>query len=111
MACLKCGRELAEGQSFCNGCREDMAQHPVKPDTPVHIIPRPVVQTEKKQSRKDKQSDKQQHAHLRSAIRWLTAAVGILTVVSCLLAGILLHTLAAEPKPEEIGRNYTVIES
>ena len=108
MACLKCGRDLTEGQSFCDSCRQDMAQYPIKPDTPVHIIPRPVEPVEKKSARKEKPSDKQLHTHLHSAIRWLVVAVGILTIITCLLAALLLNRMT-EPKEPDIGRNYTVI--
>ena len=109
LACLKCGRELAEGQSFCEECRQGMAQYPVKPDTPVCIIPRPKEPTEKKTPRKDKQADKALHAHLRSAIRWLIFTVGVLTIIVCLLAGLLFEKLGEPADPNVIGRNYTVI--
>ena len=108
LACLKCGRELSQGQSFCDSCRQEMAQHPIKPDTPVHIIPRPAEPVEKKTGRKEQPSEKAQHAHLHSAIKWLVVAVGILTMVSCLLAALLLNSMQEPPEPD-IGRNYTVI--
>ncbi|MBR4864116.1 MAG: hypothetical protein IKU07_06020 [Oscillospiraceae bacterium] len=108
MGCLKCGRELSEGQSFCDSCRQDMAQYPIKQDAPVHIIPRPVEPVEKKPSRKEKPSEQALHDHLRSAIRWLVVAVGILTMVACLLAALLLNGMNEPPEPD-IGRNYTVI--
>ena len=40
MRCLKCGRELKESQVFCDICREDMANYPVKPGTPIQLPPR-----------------------------------------------------------------------
>lgn len=108
LACLKCGSELSEGQSFCDRCRQDMAQYPIKPDTPVHIIPRPVVPVEKKSGRKEQRPEQALHAHLHSAIRWLVVAVAILTMVTCLLAALLLNGFSQPPQPD-IGRNYTVI--
>lgn len=33
MNCLKCGREIEEGQVFCNDCLVQMAKYPVKPGT------------------------------------------------------------------------------
>ena len=32
MNCLKCGREIEEGQVFCNDCLVQMAKYPVKPE-------------------------------------------------------------------------------
>ena len=28
MSCLKCGRDIEEGQVFCTGCREVMEKYP-----------------------------------------------------------------------------------
>ena len=111
LACLKCGATLADGQSFCENCRRDMAQYPVKPDTVVHIIPRPAEPEEKKHAGKEERAKKEPHAYLRSTIRWLTVTVGIMTIVICALAAILLETLQAPEEPNTIGKNYTVIES
>lgn len=35
--CLKCGREIEEGQVFCNDCLVQMAKYPVKPGTAVQL--------------------------------------------------------------------------
>ena len=37
MGCMKCGRELEEGQVFCTDCLEQMAAYPVKPGTAVFL--------------------------------------------------------------------------
>ena len=37
MNCLKCGREIPDGQLFCEGCLEGMAKYPVKPNTAVQL--------------------------------------------------------------------------
>ena len=112
MACLKCGRPLSEGQSFCDSCRQVMAQYPVKPDTVVHIIPRPAVTEEKKNTRKEMSAEKDLHIHLKSTIRWLLFTVGALTILVCLLAVNLLNTLQEPPEnPGVIGQNYTVVEN
>lgn len=38
MHCMKCGRDIGEGQAFCPACLEDMAKHPVRPGT-VILLP------------------------------------------------------------------------
>ncbi len=35
MGCLKCGRDLDEGQVFCRECLKFMENHPVQPGTAV----------------------------------------------------------------------------
>ena len=47
MNCLKCGREIAEEQLFCEGCLEIMAKYPVKPNTAVQLPPRNAVSPKK----------------------------------------------------------------
>lgn len=35
MQCMKCGRDVSEGQVFCNECRTEMEKYPVRPGTAV----------------------------------------------------------------------------
>ena len=35
MSCMKCGKEVSEGQVFCEECLTEMERYPVKPGTPV----------------------------------------------------------------------------
>ena len=42
MQCLRCGREIEEGQVFCFLCESIMVKHPVKPNTVVTIPERSV---------------------------------------------------------------------
>ena len=37
MGCIKCGRDLEEGQIFCQSCLEVMAKYPVKPNTAIQL--------------------------------------------------------------------------
>ena len=37
MNCLRCGAEVAEGESFCTDCLAEMEKYPVPPDTYVMI--------------------------------------------------------------------------
>ena len=41
MNCMKCGREIEEGQVFCIDCLKDMEKYPVRPGTAVHLPKRP----------------------------------------------------------------------
>ena len=77
MRCLKCGRDIADEQVFCEDCQTDMAQYPVKPGTPIqlpHRAPEPPV---KKKPGKEKPELKPEEriARLRRRVRWLTLAL------------------------------------
>lgn len=37
MNCLKCGREVPEGQLFCESCLLEMEKYPVKPNTAIQL--------------------------------------------------------------------------
>jgi len=37
LACMKCGRDTLEGRVFCQECREDMKNYPVKPNVVVQL--------------------------------------------------------------------------
>ena len=37
MNCMKCGRDIEEGQVFCGSCLTDMANYPVKPNTAIQL--------------------------------------------------------------------------
>lgn len=107
MGCLKCGANTAEAQVFCDACLDVMQKYPVNPETPVRIPHRePSVQERKTPVSQDLTSH-HQIAQLRTMIRWLTATIGVLSVLLCLMAVLLLRTLDAEPASPAIGKNYT----
>ena len=37
MNCMKCGREIREGQVFCDDCLQVMAKYPVKPGIAIQL--------------------------------------------------------------------------
>ncbi len=88
---MKCGQSIPEAQVFCDGCLEVMAQYPVNPDTPAHIIPR---KPPEKTQRKRELSAKELLARQQRINRRLRLLVLILTVaLSCILLVMLLWTL------------------
>ena len=103
MRCMKCGRETADTQAFCDECLTEMEKHPVKSDTPVHLPQRPV--REKSPARVREQTPADTIRSLRGLVRWLLVLITVLSILLCATAGFLLHTLDKESKP--IGRNYT----
>ena len=89
MYCMKCGRDIKPGQVFCESCLQVMEQHPVKPDTVVHL-PRRSGTNSTKKPRKRVLSAEEQIALLKKRSHrlafWLT--------LSLLLLGLSLGALA-----------------
>ena len=77
MQCMKCGLEIPDGQVFCDGCLEMMDKYPVKPDTPVHILPRKPLE---KAQRKTPLSFKELFLREQRINRRLKALVLILAI-------------------------------
>ena len=50
MNCMRCGKEIAEDQSFCEECLVEMEQQPVKPGTPIQLPQRQERGTVKRSS-------------------------------------------------------------
>ena len=109
MGCMKCGRDLAEGQTFCPACLEKMDRYPVRPGTPV-IIPAHRGEAPKKAPARRKLSPEEQIRRLRRYNRALSFLLALSMIASILLGYIaVLHLLE---KDEFLpGQNYTSIES
>ena len=75
MNCLKCGREIEEGQVFCNDCLVQMAKYPVKPGTAVQLPSRGSAAVSKKvhSRRRTKTAPEEQLKALKKRIRILSA--------------------------------------
>ncbi len=73
--CLKCGREIEEGQVFCNDCLVQMAKYPVKPGTAVQLPSRGSAAVSKKvhSRRRTKAAPEEQLKALKKRIRILSA--------------------------------------
>lgn len=94
MRCLKCGRELKESQVFCDICREDMANYPVKPGTPIQLPPRNDSIPRKKPVKKKKYlKPEEQLPRMRSNIRLLSVALTGLFIAFVLAVLMVLYLL------------------
>ena len=105
MNCMKCGREIPEGQAFCQECLAVMDAYPVKPDTHIHLPTRPARSTDRKSPRSV--SPAEQIRQLKRAVRWLCLTVGVLFVAVAILALLLVQNLTAPTPQTPIGKNYT----
>lgn len=107
MNCMKCGREVEEGQVFCQECLEQMGNEPIRISTPVHI-PRqptkgavthhPVLHTEEEIRRLERANQR-----LRM---WV-----LLLAMAALLLGMAGYHKELSEAVDELGKNYSVIET
>ena len=100
MNCMKCGREVEEGQVFCQECLAQMETEPIRISTPVHIPRQPTKGTTT------------HHAvlHPEDEIRRLERANERLRVWVILLAMAVYHKEVASVV-EELGKKYSVVET
>ena len=107
MNCMKCGREVAEGQVFCSECMENMEQEPIKMNTPVLI---PTQPPRNASSRRPVFNPEEEVKWLENLNKNLCLVVLMLGVTVLLL---LIYVFNQEvlQAVEELGRNYNVIET
>ena len=87
MGCMKCGRDIPEGQVFCDSCLEVMAKYPVKPETAVQLPRKKEAPVVKKATVKRRQppAPEEQIRTLKRRIRRL-AALWLVTLLLLITA-------------------------
>ena len=107
MNCLKCGRELKEGQVFCDICMDAMEKEPIKINTPVMIPVQPKTTPSHRRSLVNAEEElKRLQKTNQNLILWLTVA----TIAAMLFAFGLYHQEFLEVV-DNLGKNYHVIET
>ena len=106
--CLKCGREIEEGQVFCNDCLVQMAKYPVKPGTPVLLPSRESDAVSRKvHSRRRKAIAEEQVKALNKRIRILSALLAVCVVLLIVLSVVTLRYMNANRLLP--GQNYSAV--
>lgn len=107
MACMKCGKPAAEGQTFCARCLEVMEAYPVSPDIHIQLPNRKQTEIPKKQTRKSWGAHKDaKEASLKRQIRWMWALIVLLVLALAFSLG----REAVIPGSKPPGQNYTYTE-
>ena len=88
MNCLKCGREIDEGQVFCGDCLLDMQKYPVKPGAAVLLPPQAKEEPSQKgpPRRRGKPTPDDQIRSLRIRVRGLAALLAVCVVLLAVLS-------------------------
>ncbi len=105
MNCLKCGKETTDPHVFCDQCQAAMVTAPVKPGTPVHLPHRAEPQERKNRYRTP--SPAETISSLKRMVRWLVVTIAVMTVIICMMAGVIYRTISEQTSANLIGKNYT----
>lgn len=107
MNCMKCGSEAREGEIFCDACLAGMAKEPVKINATVKI---PTQPPRKNTYRRPVVNPEEEIKRLQYINQNLILAL-ILTGVAAALFAVLLYGRSVWEVVDELGRNYSVIET
>ena len=103
--CLKCRREIDEGQVFCKDCLAEMEKQPVKPGTPVNLPKRPPSEPRAPKHAVIRPED--QVTKLEERIVRLHRSIAMLAIALAVVSGFLGLMLYLHPGIPDIGQNYT----
>ena len=110
---MRCARETAPQQVFCNACLEDMARHPVRSDTPIYLPVRKPKEAPRKKSRRFRRerTAEEMVMILRKRVKVLTAITVILVMMlSAATAGVwLAKKQGADLSIPNIGQNFKTV--
>ena len=110
MNCMKCGRDIQEGQVFCIDCLKDMEKYPVRPGTMIHLPKRPAYPPIRRAAPKRKAVSLEEIVkRQRKIIRRLSIAL-ILALAAAALLAIPAAVHLMETDEFVIGQNYSVIQ-
>ena len=105
MNCLRCGAEVAEGESFCAHCLAEMEKYPVSPDTYV-VIPKRSAQ--RPSVRKTSLSDDEKLRISNSRLKRARILIAVLLIAIAGLSALCVWLLLREQQPV-VGQNYSTV--
>ena len=105
MNCLRCGAEVAEGESFCANCLAEMEKYPVPEDTYVMIPKRP---QQRPAARKTTLSDEEKLRISNSRLKRARIWIAVLLIVIAGLSAFCVWLLLRERHPV-VGQNYSTV--
>ena len=107
MNCLKCGAEVADGESFCARCLADMERYPVPEDSYVMIPKRPDADR-RAAARKTSLSAEEKLSAASLKLRRARIFIAVLLLIVAGLSAFCVWLLAQEKKPA-LGQNYSTV--
>ena len=112
MNCMKCGKEIGEGQVFCEDCLGIMSQYPVRQGTPIHL-PNYASSAEKKVVTKKRQPTAEERlVRFQAATRWLSIALVSSLLILSITISLLVNSLnTPTTTQQDIGKNYNTVNT
>ena len=109
MNCMKCGRDIEEGQVFCAACLEDMAKYPVKPGIAIQLPRRKDSPAVKKHIRRRQPPTPEEQIQRLKKRFWRMFTIWLITLA--LLAATLYPTARYFLDKQILlpGQNYTTV--
>ena len=111
MNCIKCGREIAESQVFCESCLQLMNQCPVKPDMVIQLPNRAGDPTKRPAPRKKARTPEEQISRLKRSNQLLALITAVLLLSTVLLAFLSFDFFKKLDVQRFLGQNYSTIET
>ena len=108
MQCLKCGKDVSSGPTFCGDCLSQMERFPVAPGTPVYIPKREAP--DRRAPAQHTPSTREQLSRLRRRMQRMYVLVALLTLLLCAAVIALIRNFdqpPAAPQGPVVGQNYT----
>lgn len=104
MACLKCGRDTAEGQVFCPDCLAQMTRYPVQPGTIIQI-PNRKSSAQRRSAKRRPLPPEEQVKLLRARLRTLTVLFLVVLLLAVGSSALVIRALVRRRLPT--GQNYS----
>ena len=112
MNCIKCGRDIEEGQVFCPECLGVMEKYPVKPGIAIQLPKRKETPLQKKPYPKRRQAPTAEEKN-QSMKKWLRSVLILWFITLALLAATSYPTVeyVMDKYLPAMGQNYTILET
>ena len=107
MNCMKCGRDIEDGQVFCPICREQMEKYPVNPATAIVLPVRKQKAAPKRARRKAPPSSEELLKKARVRVRWLFILWLITFALLLAAAAAAIHLWEVPVAKFRPGQNYS----
>lgn len=112
MNCMKCGRETAGDNAYCDICLAEMNQFPVRPGT-VILLPNQEPPQSKKAARKKKPtlSPEEQLSLLKKKVWFLRLITLVLTLLLTAISVVAIQAVTELDWQRLLGQNYSTMDT
>lgn len=106
MKCLRCGVQIDDSRSFCEGCMASMEDYPVKPGTAVTV---PVRERPEETRRIKQRKPEEIIAELERKLTRLRRCIVVLLLLLAACVGFLAYRFISGEEEFVMGSNYSSV--